>query len=251
LYLKLAILFILAACNGLLSILTLHKVISRSWLRHYYLLALLLVLNLLAAVLPVASIVAAGKMWTHPNARNLFWTFLFLYELVMYCLVLQMAYRVGKEIPDARRLVRALPVAAAAILAATILFHHHNRIYTFLSYVTRDLTFAVALMNMLLWRFLLQVKKRDFLRLTVSAGLGIQCTGDAIGHSIRHFSSQGLDVGDVVLSLCGLLTIGIWYLGFSKGERALNAGASRTPVDRAPAEESAVPPENVLHSHRA
>jgi hypothetical protein len=75
---------------------------------------------------------------------------------------------------------------------------------------------------MILWRFLMQVRKKDFLVLAVSAGLGIQCTGDAVGHSFRLLAKQVgsaqliYDFGNILMSLSAVMTVAIWHTAFSR-----------------------------------
>jgi hypothetical protein len=134
-------------------------------------------------------------------------------------------------------LVRMLTIGAIIAAAVSVFVHFDNRPNTFMTAVTRDLTFLAALLNMILWRFLIQLRKRDFLLLAVCAGLGIQCTGDAIGHSFRILARQMgpsmaiHEFGNIIMSLSAVITIGIWHTAFTRSKYRADqtAGAAKLP----------------------
>ncbi len=200
-----------------LAVLTLQRLLS-GWWRQYYLLALLLVLLLVGVVPPIASFVSQGN-WTLQSAQRLYWTLSLGSQLTMFLFVLQLIYRVGRELPNQGALVRMLTLGAVCVAAASVVLHFDKRPNSFMTSVTRDLTFITALLNVVLWRLLLRLRKRDFLVLAVSAGVGIQCTGDAIGHSLRLLGKQATmmhDTGNILMSLAAVMTIAIWHTAFSR-----------------------------------
>lgn len=213
-----------------LAVLTLQRLLS-GWWRQYYLLVVLLVLMLAGVVPAISSFVNYGD-WTSTSAQRMYWMFALAYQITTFSFLLQLIYEAGQKLPTQGTLVRTLTVCA--ILAATIsvFLHFDKRLNTFMTLVSRDLTFLSALLNLVLWKFLLQIRKRGPLLLAVSAGLGIQCTGDAIGHSIRMLSrSIGSadtvqEMGNVVMSLASVLTVGIWHIAFA---RAKYTAASAVP----------------------
>ena len=83
-----------------------------------------------------------------------------------------------------------------------------------------------------------EVRKRDFLLLAVSAGVGLQCTGDAIGHSFRILAKQVgsatviSEFGNVVVSLATVMTVAIWHTAFSRSKYKApqKSGGDANPV---------------------
>ena len=217
-----------------LAVLTLQRLLS-GWWRQYYLLGFILVLLLANVVPPIASYVSNGN-WTLSSAQKMYWTLALMSQVTTFLLVLQLIYRVGKELPKRATLVRMLTLGAIAVAGLSVLVHFDKRPNAFMTSITRDLTFLTALLNMVLWRFLLQLRKRDFLLLAVSAGLGIQCTGDAIGHSFRMLGKQVAqagamhEFGNILMSLSAVITIAIWHTAFSRSKyRVLAAPGEQFP----------------------
>ena len=203
-----------------LAVLTLQRLLS-GWWRKYYLLAAILVLQLALAAPGIATYWNTGN-WSLTSAQRLYWILSLSTQATIYLFVLQLISRVGSESPAHRLLLQGLSAAAVAAAGISVLFHSDMRPNTFMTAVTRDLTFLAAMLNMVLWRFLMRLKKRDMLLLAVSAGLGIQCTGDAIGHSLRMLGRQmGAlnamhDFGNVVMALSAVVTLAVWHLAFSR-----------------------------------
>ena len=221
----------------LLTVLTLQRLLS-GWWRHYYLLGLILVFGLAAVIPPVASWASNGN-WKLSSAQRLYWIQALTAQGAMALLVLQLIYRVGRETPARAALIRLLTLGSVLVAAISVAVHFDKRPNTFMASVTRDLTFLSAILNMILWRFLMQVRKKDFLLLAVSAGLGIQCTGDAVGHSFRLLAKQVgsaqliYDFGNILMSLSAVMTVAIWHTAFSRSKYPGNPKTGNTESDTA------------------
>ena len=203
-----------------LTVLTLQRLLS-GWWRHYYLLGLILVLGLASVVPPIASYVSIGN-YTLSGAQKMYWIQALVAQTAIALLVLQLIYRVGRELPAHVTLIRFLIIGSILAAGFSVTVHFELSPNIFMASITRDLTFLGALLNMILWRFLMKVRKRDFLLLAVSAGVGIQCTGDAIGHSFRILArqmgsaNQIYEFGNILMSLSAVMTIAIWHMAFSR-----------------------------------
>lgn len=213
---------ITATTTVTLTVLTLQRLLS-GWWRTYYLLVLVLVLGF-AAVVPLFASWASNGNWKLPSAQRLYWMQALAYQIAISLLVLQLIYRAGRETPSRATLIRVLTVGSIFAALVSVTVHFDKKPNTFMASVTRDLTFLAALLNMVLWRFLMQVRKREFLLLAVSAGVGIQCTGDAIGHSFRIVAKQVgsadliYEIGNILMSLVAVMTVAIWYIAFSRSK---------------------------------
>ena len=221
------------------AVLTLQRLLS-GWWRSYYLLVLILVLVIAAVVPPAASYVSLGN-WSLVSAQRLYWTQALIYQVLILALVLQLIHRVGHALPNTGALIRTLTIGALTVSALSAFAHSGLRINSFMTAVTRDLTFLSAVLNLVLWKLLLQWKKRDFLLLAVSAGLGLQCTGDAIGHSLRILGKQAAgpsaihDFGNVLMSLSAVLTVAIWHTAFSRSRYKQSVSSNSSPAVTTPA----------------
>jgi len=54
--------------------------------------------------------------------------------------------------------------------------------------VSRNLSFCEQILNFMLWTALIRNRDYDRLLVFISAGIGIQVTGEVIGHTIRTFT---------------------------------------------------------------
>jgi len=206
----------------LFSVLTLQRLLS-GWWRRYYLLIIILVLGLVMLVPAFVSWASLGN-WKLVSAQRLYWALVLMNEAVIVLLILQLILRVAEDIPKRTAVVRVCVVVSALVAVISTVIHFDQRPNTFMTSLTRDLTFLAAVLNMMLWRFLVQVRKKDFLLLAVSAGLGIQCTGDAIGHSFRILSRQVgsadllQELGNILMSLSAVITLAIWHTAFARSK---------------------------------
>lgn len=223
------IFYTLVGCLSVtLMVLTLQRLLS-GWWRRYILLTALIVLNILSAVPTLLPLIGVNP-WNSTSTK-LYWGLTAIYQISLFMFVLLMTYRAGVESNRSTSVVRLLTIGGFLIGVATVTIHWDPRALSrFLTHVTRDLTFAAAAMNMVLWSFLLKMPKRDVLLMTVCAGLGIQCAGDTLGHSARLLGKQSIhDVGDMIMSVTSLLTMLIWHQAFSRAKYVPAADPSPKP----------------------
>jgi len=212
-----------------LMVLTLQRLLV-GWWRRYPLLTLLLVLNILSIVPTLLPIIGVNP-WNDVSTKT-YWVPSAIYQVTLFMFVLQMTYRAGVESNRSASVVRILTLCGFLIGVASVTIHWDPRVLSrFLTHVTRDLTFAAAAMNMVLWSFLLKMPKRDILLMTVCAGLGIQCAGDALGHSARLVDKSTHEAGNMIMSITSLLTMLIWHQAFTKAKYVPAPDTKRTTHD--------------------
>ncbi len=80
--------------------------------------------------------------------------------------------------------------------------------------VARNLSFCAALLNLVLWSALVRERTRDMQLLLLSAGLGVEVTGEAIAYSIREFSRNIFSVQfpNVLGAVTHLFCLFVWFL---------------------------------------
>jgi hypothetical protein len=82
--------------------------------------------------------------------------------------------------------------------------------------LSRNLSFCEELLNFVLWTILIRNRSRDVVLLLVSAGLGIQVTGEVIGRTIRLYArAPSISwLPDAIVLLCEVGALYIWYRAF-------------------------------------
>jgi len=123
---------------------------------------------------------------------------------------------------DARsRRVLRMALIAGVILFAGISFvahisEHKGEVGEWMTPWARDLNFGAAILDMFLWAMLITRGRKELLML--SGGLGIMFTGEAIGESIRTFSSAASPalslVGSILILVTNLAFLYVWWQTF-------------------------------------
>jgi hypothetical protein len=74
-----------------------------------------------------------------------------------------------------------------------------------------DINFVSAILDLALWAILIASKHKDHRVLMLTAALGIQFAGEAIGQSLRRISPSVVFTGNVVILLVNLACLYIWW----------------------------------------
>lgn len=87
--------------------------------------------------------------------------------------------------------------------------------------LSRNLSFIEELLNFVLWTILIRNRSRDIVLLLVSAGLGIQVTGEVIGRTARLYTrSPAISwLPDAIILLAEIGALLIWYRAFGAYSR--------------------------------
>src|SRR6267378_2494827 len=121
-----------------------------------------------------------------------------------------------------------LPVAVAGVALGSILAFRDPRITVWMTPVSRNLSFCEEILNFMLWTALIRNRDYDRLLLFISAGIGIQVTGEVIGHTIRTFMWTGtmLWLPDTLVTVSEIICLLTWVWAFYSTERGIRAKAS-------------------------
>jgi len=163
-----------------------------------------------------ASVVISSYFLVAPNHSNrmyavVYWLLdLGLHGLVISLLAILIRFAQGKT---SSRFMIAGTVTMAAVLIAALVLPYDPRFGYWMTGAVRNLSFCEEMLNFILWMLLLRHSVAPRV-LWVSAGLGIQVTGEVVGHSLRLLSSRAaLWAPDVLINVCEIMALAIWLYG--------------------------------------
>jgi hypothetical protein len=160
-----------------------------------------------ANVVGFAALAGAGK-WTRDTVKY-YWTFEVLHQGLIFAMVITFIYQAWGQRSD-RRSVRLVLVAVSLGWAAfSLAVHQGVSLSRWMTTFSRDMGFGAIVLNLILWRELFRQRSR--LLLSISAGLGVQMAGDAIGHAFRQLSPATVHLGNFVLLGAHLLCFVTWW----------------------------------------
>ncbi|MCL4795144.1 MAG: hypothetical protein KJZ84_21885 [Bryobacteraceae bacterium] len=203
-----------------LYVLVLHRLV-RFYLTEYPLSLCFILLLLFSGVVQV--------MFRY-NVIHSFWDytyteFYWASDLVKYALVstLVIALILRALAGSGRyRWVRRWLIAGTVLtLLALVLIHQDDRLTRWMTNVMRNFSFVMMLMNLLLWTLLVKKRTSDRTLLLVTAGLGLQMAGEAMGHSLRLMNQATLLLGNLISVLSHLCFLWVWYLAFQPARQNL------------------------------
>jgi hypothetical protein len=138
-------------------------------------------------------------------------------QLLIFVAVISLVYTATASLHNRTTIRRAIVVGAVLFSAGSIAFHYDPQSVTgtWMTLVSRDLNFCTAVLDLALWMMLLAFRRADHRLLLLSGGLGIQFTGEAIGHSLRHVLPRSIVlVGSTVVVLANLTCLYVWWQAF-------------------------------------
>jgi len=206
----------LAIVSTLLQLLLIWRIQRGMWYRSYRLLSFYVVLVFLADVTLWASAFGAGGL---PGSRRTYalyyWTGESVRQFLIFLLMLSLIRRALEGVAGASRWNWILPLLSVIGVSLTFLIAPHGRSLAFyMTVLSRNLSFCTALLNLALWSAILRGRKRAVQLLLVSGGIGIQTTGQAIGHSLRSISPSTTAPGNLLIVLGHILCLAVWSYAF-------------------------------------
>ena len=216
---RLAIQILAYAVDLPLQILVVAALLRGSWRRFP------MVLALSAVELVSALVQAPGTLQTlaghHPpglSYQTLYWYGAIVEGLLLYSVMISLLYRATERLRSARQARVALILGACAVAGGALLVHYDpsQQPRVWLTSWFRDLYFACAVMDIVLWTSLLATRYKDRQLLLLSGGLGVEFAGSAIGESLRQMSirprSHALALtGSVVMLAAGAFRYYAWW----------------------------------------
>lgn len=109
----------------------------------------------------------------------------------------------------------ALVVFMICLAAVSLVAFREPHANHWLTQVTRNLSFGEELLNFVLWGVLIQRAEIDSRLLMVSAGIGVQVSGEVIGITLRLYASKSTAwVPNLLTISCELLCLSVWIWAF-------------------------------------
>ena len=131
---------------------------------------------------------------------------------------------------DLKRLASwVLPLAMAGVAIGSVLAFQDPSINVWMTPVSRNLSFAEEILNFMLWTALIRNRDYDRLLLFISAGIGVQVTGEVIGHTIRTFmQKQGTMIWlpDTLLMVSEIICLLTWVWAFGRRKNPVPLASS-------------------------
>lgn len=123
---------------------------------------------------------------------------------------------VGNRGPDISTFMIVAPLVTFVGVTLYLLYNPQVSGRGWIFPLSRNLSFIEELLNFVLWTILIRNRSRDVILLLVSAGLGIQVTGEVIGRTIRLYTdSPSISwLPDAIVLLCEAAALLIWYRAF-------------------------------------
>jgi len=140
---------------------------------------------------------------------------------------------VGDRGPDLSSFMILTPVSIFVAVTLYLLYHPAVSGHGWMFPLSRNLSFCEEILNFVLWTILIRNRSREVVLLLVSAGLGIQVTGEVIGRTLRLYArSPSISwVPDAIVLLCEGGALFIWYRAF----RAYGRSSQHTESQPSPA----------------
>jgi hypothetical protein len=216
---RLAIQILAYAVDLPLQILIVAVLLRGSWRRFPMVLALVVV-ELVSGLVqaPGALQTSAGHHPPGLSYSTVYWFGATLDALLLYAVVISMLYRATERLRSARQVRAALIVTACLVAGGSLLAHYDASLQPgmWLTPWFRDLNFASAIIDIVLWTLLLATRDKDRQLLLLSGGLGVEFAGNSIGESLRQMAirsrSRTLSLtGAVMMLAAGAFRYYTWW----------------------------------------
>ena len=158
---------------------------------------------------------------------RVYWSNEIILDLLLFLMVIVLTLQATKESPLRKAVSKLLLVVV--LIAFALPFVISSQPYFSLRwfrFTAQILNFGGVIMNLGLWTALIATKHKDSQLLSVSAGLGVAVTGQAVYYGLRLMTSSNLvSLVNVVSYIAG---VAIWCWAFRPAARVRKA--SPTPV---------------------
>ncbi|MFB3826036.1 MAG: hypothetical protein ACE15B_04670 [Bryobacteraceae bacterium] len=210
-----------------LELLLIHQLL-RGAFRRFPLIFAYVVTLFLTTVVEIAGQTAArhGARELARRVRLYYWINDGILQALIFGVVIALIYRAlppGVRSAGAKRLA---VLAGVLTFVLSFLVHHGPRIELnqWMTLVSRDLSFAAAILDLILWTILVVTRRHDRELLALSGALGVQFAGSAVGQSLRTLAMVALGrnrtvslIGSLLVVISHLMCLYIWFQTFRSG----------------------------------
>jgi hypothetical protein len=136
-------------------------------------------------------------------------------QTLMFLVVISLIYLAARGRKPQGTVMLGVIGGTIVFAGVSFLIHYNSDRYIgqWMTPWTRDLNFGAALLDFALWSRLISQPKRDYQLLMLSGALGIQFSGQAIGHAIRSVNPPPpiAFLTNVLLMLMNLVFMYVWW----------------------------------------
>ena len=162
----------------------------------------------------LADIVASQFLGKASHSFKLYyWCAELVRQSALFAMVVALAMHV---VPPGRRneaFTRLIALLGAAVWIGSVIVCYSPNLNTWMVSLIRNLSFFTGVLNLGVWFAYARSRIRDTRRLIIAAGLGLQMTGEAIGHAIRQLdlSMQISLTASLFIVLTHFLCLFLWW----------------------------------------
>jgi hypothetical protein len=171
------------------------------------------------AALVVTSVVEqlALRSFDRNTYARIYWTDDLVINLLLFLVVILLILQALGDEPLRGPLGRLVAAGVLLILAHSLyVLQPWSRGYlSRMTEVSRNLNFAAAILNLILWSVLVRRQRGDLQMLLVSAGVGLKVTAIAVAHALRQWGLQSIVV-DLLIPAADILCLYIWWRTFRR-----------------------------------
>jgi hypothetical protein len=166
----------------------------------------------------LADIVASQFLGKSSHSFKLYyWCAELVRQSALFAMVVSLAMHV---VPPGRRsdaLTRIIALLGAAVWLGSVIVCYSANLNVWMVSVIRNLSFFTGVLNLGVWFAYARSRIRDTRRLIIAAGLGLQMTGEAIGHAIRQLDlSNDISLAaSIFIVLTHFLCLFLWWRALS------------------------------------
>jgi hypothetical protein len=213
---------VIGAVGAILQILIISALIPHQF-RKFPALSLYSIASFLATVMEGAAFIRLFDWNTF--GKNVYWINELVIQVLVFALVVSLiskALDMGESSPKRRPSLAAGALVIMTFCVILAIIDRGSMVFRqIMTPVSRNLSFASAILNLLLWTLLLSRRDRDKQLMLLSVGIGIQTTGQAIGHSLRIIGHSKnahplVETGTILMLLTYVLSLLVLWRALKK-----------------------------------
>lgn len=212
---------------GLFLQLALVRSLVRGPYQRYPLVTVYAIALFLTTVVEVSASTAARSGVRLPvrSWRLYYWINDAILQALVFAIVISLIYRAISRSDTRAALRRWVVVGALVVFGGCFVLHAGpvRKLSSWMTVISRDLSFAAMILDLLLWTTLMAAKRKDRELLMLSGGLGIQFAGSAAGQSVRQLAQGALGrnamlslAGSSIVVLTNLTCLYVWWQTFRR-----------------------------------